>query len=383
MQENQENIVQSPPQEQTPSRTPVFRPGDPAPWFSVPSLSNPRYAFNSVAGRYVVLGFFQNFDHPLCQTAWQEMMKNRAIFNDEKIALFGIVCDPENEKSGRIKEDIPGIRFFLDYDFNVSKLYGALVPSPQGHSYRPHWIVLDPFLRVLATAPLQETERLRKFLEALPDPDRHAGTNLSAPVLIIPRIFEPAFCKTLIEQYENGNPAESGFMRERDGKTIQVTDYSFKRRQDIHVDNDSIREAAKQRIVQRLVPEIRKAFQFKVTRIERCIVACYEAETEGHFRPHRDDTTMGTAHRRFAVSINLNAEEFEGGELRFPEFGSRLYRPPTGGAVVFSCSLLHEATTVTKGRRYAFLPFLYDEEAAKLREKNNAYLGEGIAPYRL
>jgi hypothetical protein len=37
---------------------------------------------------------------------------------------------------------------------------------------------------------------------------------------------------------------------------------------------------------------------------------------------------------------------------------------------VFSCSLLHEATPVTAGERYAFLPFLYDEAGAKLREKN-------------
>ena len=39
----------------------------------------------------------------------------------------------------------------------------------------------------------------------------------------------------------------------------------------------------------------------------------------------------------------------------------RTYRPPTGGAVVFCCSLQHEATPVTRGRRYAFLPFLYGE----------------------
>ncbi len=77
-----------------------------------------------------------------------------------------------------------------------------------------------------------------------------------------------------------------------------------------------------------------------------------------------------TAHRSFAVTSNLNAEEYEGGDLRFPEFGDRTYRAPTGGAVVFSCSLLHEATPVTKGKRYAFLPFLYDEEAKVIREAN-------------
>ena len=88
------------------------------------------------------------------------------------------------------------------------------------------------------------------------------------------------------------------------------------------------------------------------------------------------------AHRRFAVTINLNAEEFEGGELRFPEYGLQSWRAPTGGAVVFSCSLLHQALPVTAGRRYAFLPFLYDEAAAKLLEANNEKLGDGVGAYR-
>jgi hypothetical protein len=32
--------------------------------------------------------------------------------------------------------------------------------------------------------------------------------------------------------------------------------------------------------------------------------------------------------------------------------------------------------------RYAFLPFLYDEAAARVREANNAKLGEGVGAYR-
>ena len=52
----------------------------------------------------------------------------------------------------------------------------------------------------------------------------------------------------------------------------------------------------------------------------------------------------------------------------------RTYRPPSGGAVVFSCSLLHEATPVTAGTRYCVLPFLYDEAAARIRLENAQYL---------
>jgi predicted 2-oxoglutarate/Fe(II)-dependent dioxygenase YbiX len=93
-------------------------------------------------------------------------------------------------------------------------------------------------------------------------------------------------------------------------------------------------------------------------------------------------TTKGTAHRRFAVSLHLNTGEYEGGYVRFPEFGRQLYIAPVGGAVVFSCSLLHEATPVTHGRRYMFLPFLYDDAAAKIRQQNRKFLADE-SPVRL
>jgi predicted 2-oxoglutarate/Fe(II)-dependent dioxygenase YbiX len=105
--------------------------------------------------------------------------------------------------------------------------------------------------------------------------------------------------------------------------------------------------------------------------MERYLVGCYRAEDGGHFAAHRDNTTSTTAHRRFAVSINLN-DDYEGGEIGFPEYGSRRYRPPPGGAVVFSCSLLHTVSPVTRGRRLAFLPFLHDDDAERILQENSA-----------
>ena len=46
--------------------------------------------------------------------------------------------------------------------------------------------------------------------------------------------------------------------------------------------------------------------------------------------------------------------------------------------MVFSCSLLHEATPVTRGERYGFLPFLYDDEGARIREENEKYLDQRV-----
>ena len=75
-------------------------------------------------------------------------------------------------------------------------------------------------------------------------------------------------------------------------------------------------------------------------------------------RRHRDNAAPQTAFRDFAISINLNTDEYEGGELLFPEFDDHRYSPPAGGAIIFSASLLHEAAPVVRGSRYVALSFL-------------------------
>ena len=229
--------------------------------------------------------------------------------------------------------------------------------------------------RVQAESVLQVRKRLPKL--GAPRPGQ-----MQAPVLLLPNVFERDLCQRMIEGYRNGNPAESGFMVERDGKTVQQHDHRHKRRSDWNINDRTLIEAAQERIRRRLVPEIKKAFAFDVTRMERHIVASYD-QSGGYFRPHRDNTTKGTAHRRFAVTINLNAEEYVGGDLMFPEFGRATYRAPTGGAVVFSCSLLHEALPILRGQRFAYLPFLYDEAAAAIRQANNPHLGDGVQVYQM
>jgi predicted 2-oxoglutarate/Fe(II)-dependent dioxygenase YbiX/peroxiredoxin len=363
-----------------------FRPGDPVPMFRAPaSNGNPAYDFASVAGRYIVLGLLGSARQEVVRRALAAVLAERHLFDDERASLFGVSADPHDETSGVLREALPGIRFFWDRDQAISRQFGALRATSDGQPavYRPFWLVLDPLLRVLACLPLTQSGRMLQLMAGLPPLEAHAGCRLHAPVLILPRVFEPDFCRELIALYERHGGRESGFMREIDGKTTIALDPGFKRRADYDIDDEAVRGAARERILRRVVPAIEQAYQFRATRMERYIVACYDAEQGGHFRPHRDNTTKGTAHRRFAVTINLNAEQYQGGELRFPEFGPRSYRAPTGGAVVFSCSLLHEVLPVTAGRRFAFLPFLYDEAAARLRLENNRHLDERVGAYRL
>ena len=44
--------------------------------------------------------------------------------------------------------------------------------------------------------------------------------------------------------------------------------------------------------------------------------------------------------------------------------------------------MLHEATPMIRGTRYCYLTFLYDDEAARVRESNNAKLGAGVRAYQ-
>jgi len=337
-------------------------PGIPAPLFSAPSPINPKFAFGSLGGRYILLGFLP---HPGAERdgALEFVRRNAELFQDDRVLFFGVLPDADSYAQARNE---PPCRWFADLEGDLRRLYQAV--DGDG-ALQPMWVVVDPMLRILGAAPLARGPDVIAQLARLGDPDAHAGVPVHAPVLIVPRIFEPQLCGRLIDYYRQDGGAPSGTMVERDGKTVGVLN-SFKRRRDASLADEALVAECRGRLRQRLLPQIEKAFQFTTTHIERYIVACYDAADGGWFNPHRDNTTLGTAHRKFAVSINLNAEEFEGGDLRFPEFGRRTYRPPTGGAVVFSCSVLHEATHVTKGTRYAFLPFLYDQAGADIRAAN-------------
>ncbi len=346
-------------------------PGDPAPSFNARSDLNPNYNFDIAAGRNIVMTFLSG--KAPCKKA-AERLATAPLFNDLFACLFLVSTHKAHEKPGMLPLRIPGVRAFFDDEKEICKLFGI-----DRFTDFPVSFIISQRLQILAIVtgrPDTHETHVLKILEKLPSANRLPLMLSHAPVLIIPRIFEPDFCKELIEGYHNYGGEMSGFMRDVNGKTVLMHDLNHKVRRDWLIDDSHVelRDRIQSRFNRRVIPEIKKAFQFDATRMERYLVSCYKAEEGGHFRPHRDNTTKGTAHRCFAISLNLNTEEYEGGDLRFPEFGDQKYRPPSGGCCVFSCSLLHEATPVTKGERFAFLPFLYDEAARKKRDENLQFL---------
>ena len=192
-----------------------------------------------------------------------------------------------------------------------------------------------------------------------------------APVLVVPNVLDRALCRRLMAHWDEGERQDDMVAARGDG-TRQANRKS-KIRSDVVLTEDApLSGEVAGAITRRLLPEVEKAFNFRVTRMERFRIGCYDAENSGFFAAHRDNTTAMTAHRRYALTLNLNSGEYEGGFLRLPEYGPQLYAPPPGGAVVFSCSLLHLVAPVSKGRRFVVVGFLWGEEDQEIYERNHA-----------
>lgn len=221
-------------------------------------------------------------------------------------------------------------------------------------------VVADPNRRILGlwrdVGGIRIVEEALKAVRALP---RAAAREFSyhAPVLLVPGVFEPEDCRRLIDLHESGASALTGVTRgDHRARTTEV-DVTSKIRRDHFVADPSVDARIKARLSKRVLPELTKAFDFKAKSGERFKLTCYDSREGGFFECHRDNVDP-TGGRRFAMSLNLN-DGFEGGRLRFPEYGPDLYCPEAGAALVFSCHLAHEVTPVTKGRRYALLTFFH------------------------
>jgi len=179
------------------------------------------------------------------------------------------------------------------------------------------------------------------------------GSARPAPVLILENLLTPAHCRRLIAAWE----AEHHEGAVSAGGSENFYDHKKKRNLE-HVvsDRDLLRDTARV-LSRRMIPEIAKAFAYaQPYDFETFIVLGYQVARQDFFGVHRDRYTQDQP-RRFAMSLNLN-DDFEGGYLRFPEYSDALYRPPAGGGAIFSCSLLHEALPVTKGRRLTMTTFV-------------------------
>lgn len=349
-------------QSPSPSR-PLFKaplaPGDIAPPCLLRSLDGAEVdlAGDAIAGNPVVLLFCPKFT-PAVAEALAGFRARLDEFAAAGAKLFALTLEPQRAAA---EQAIP-FPVLLDRSGEAFRAFAADTREA------PTTILLRPNQHVLALLKEGGEAQPREALavvERLAAERRPALMAPHPPVLIVPDVLSRADCQRLVKVFRTRGNA---FVEPGHGDDTMATDYKMRipeygrgdRIDHWLVEQDTV-SFIDGRLQSRLFPEIRRAFQYPITRRERMRIGCYEGVRGGELHGHRDNSEPIAAYRRFAMSINLNTEEFEGGELRFPEFGDQRYRPETGAAIVFSCSLLHEAMHVTAGTRLVLLAFLFGE----------------------
>ncbi|WP_435418656.1 redoxin domain-containing protein [Parerythrobacter aurantius] len=246
---------------------------------------------------------------------------------------------------------------------------GALFASyglHKGHDLANRLVLLTPYRQVRTWFDFDGNARptLETIMEMLDNAQAAEELRWSpphAPVLIVPNVLSAEECGRLVESVETDTP----FMirRPQPGEVagnyrIPVYEYDRQDRVDLIIKDQNTLAFLDERIFGRVVPMIKKALSFDVTRREDLHIARYVGAREGNAIGHRDNTSPPGAHRRFALSMSLN-DDYEGGGIAFREFSPRGYRVPAGTAMVFSSSLLHEVEETTAGVRYNLISHLF------------------------
>lgn len=337
--------------------------GDFAPDFVLPDEKGRRIFSRAphFAGRFILMLLLPRADDPAQQAMLRDCAAQAAEAADAGISILAVTRkSPAENNMLRLACKAP-FKLLSDADGKVCADYGA--------AEQPRALLVDANARIVAF-PLPHAIVGTALAEAA-SPRRASEPVLiaaHAPVLTMPDVLSPQDCRMLMDLWAREN-IETGVATEESGVGGQEIDHTYKSRRDHQIADPEVIRLVNDRLARRIVPEVKKTFNYEITRFEHLRIGAYDAGA-GYFRAHRDNTKPATAHRKFALTLCLN-EDYEGGGLNFPEYGRQLYRPPAGGAVVFSSSLLHQVTDVTGGRRFALITFFFGEQ--EYRERKARY----------
>jgi predicted 2-oxoglutarate/Fe(II)-dependent dioxygenase YbiX len=346
-----------------------MRIGDPIGDVRVRTPDSAAFPLRNLAGRPLVVTLVGSAQHPAAQALLAALYQGLSLVVAGEAFHVVVSCDPRDE-DGRTLLHKGNFLAVYDRDQAFSRRMGAL----DGGRYTVGSVVVDRAQRVAGWFPAREAAGHRaevaERLASLAGIRTSDGVPvLAVPVLAVPDVVEPELVAAVRALLKAGSPRPTGVVEQvGEGAARQALVDTVKSRRDLPLDRGSLRDQVIARLETRLFPAMAAAFQFRDPVIDRLVIGRYAASEGGFFAPHRDDQSPLTAHRRFAASINLNQGEYQGGGLRFAEYSDQFFDPPTGAAMAFSASILHEVGRVTEGAREAVLCFLTDSAGAAARK---------------
>jgi len=226
-------------------------------------------------------------------------------------------------------------RLCCDPDRRISQLFGA---AQAGSSkVVATTCLLGPDLRLVEAFRSKDVaEQIRQLIvAAAPMVAPPSGPPIAghAPVLTVPGVLDRRDCCELVEFGEgSADRARARLL------------------------GDQRRRAVDRVLEQTLFPGIRRVFGGELgSRTGYTLVRRDASET--CVLEDDSDSEGDRAGRRFSVAVSV-CDECEGGDLYFPEYGSVLYKPPAGTAIVSPTSIIRRFRPVTSGTCFTLTFFI-------------------------
>lgn len=320
-----ERPMRAPPMEEGPAR---LQPGDRMPNFRLPGPDDVSREFYALLrGRPALLVLAANTAR---QDQWNEIKALAAALPDFETAgldLF-IVSNDGVESLAMVSKTVPAPAvWFADIQGMVNiGIRGAAKFEMAGLSS----FLIDADQRIVASRG-PEPGHAAWALAALWELPQAEPLQLSAaaPVLIMPAVLDGRLCARLLEQLETGGVDSQGTA----------------------IEDGALAREVGQVTLRRIGPEVEKVFDFEDIVLEAVKVRRDSAGPEASLERRHDIVDIVGVERRFALLLELEAAGYEGGGFAFPEYAPHVYRPGTGGALIYSAALMVEIRPPSAGRR--------------------------------
>jgi len=359
--------------------TTLLEAGDFLPMFEVHDTDKRLRLMENHAGAYCLLVYLPLLRPELAAQVYHEILAQltKVGLGDARIT---VLCDDSLERVNKFREMFkvqPAL--CMDSDRRIARSLGLM---KQGGHVPFGGFVIDRNLKITHVHVQEEPTSLAGLLvhdyamELLRSNEVQGQVKTvrsMAPALVVSQVFTPEFCAKCIRAFQTGETFD-GTVGAKEKKEYRA---DVKVRTDFIVRGDLLDEID-DKFSRSFFPEIKKVFGFEVTHREIYKIGLYKGEKGGFFKAHRDNFDYPMGYRRVASTIHLN-DDYEGGGVRFPEYGDDVYRPTTGSAIAFSASTKHEALPVTKGERFILVAFVHGDEDEAYRRY---YLGSRNEPLK-
>lgn len=172
--------------------------GNPVPWFRAHTVSGARVDLHVAAGRWIVLAFFDIVSAPHAQKRLAALAELAASASEDELMIYAVLAVPPAHVGTLAAMSGPSLRFIADYDGAIGEFYDAM--------RSPRTVVLDLMLRAVANISCDNREEhdsvLEQFLRGLPTVENSAGVPLTAPLLMVPRVFDFPLCDHLTALFD-------------------------------------------------------------------------------------------------------------------------------------------------------------------------------------